>query len=179
MIPLEELSIFLPYDLTAYGASNICTIHSMSKEYISFFNGICLQECSYEYFFSGYTLLVHPLSRITEEIEVNGENIIPLVELAKIADCDTSDSNPKFFNDGNIFGVRFNIENDDDDFIYEVFAYDEYNNFGKHKRTYEQKPINSEISHCPNQLQLFQWLSKHHFDIFGWIDKNLAEPIKK
>jgi len=72
---LKKIAPYLPYGLQCYGASDVWTIHSMGIENISFFNGIILQECSFDYFFTDYSLLFRPLSDLTKEIEVDGNKI--------------------------------------------------------------------------------------------------------
>jgi hypothetical protein len=120
--------------------------------------------------------ILRNLSDITKEIEVNGEMFIPIIELAKIADCDTTDDECVFFNDGKTFGVRFNIENDDDSYTHEVFAFDDYNTFGKHKRRHKNDN-NGTIFHCPNQYKIYQKLFEWHFDVFDLLSHNLAIDI--
>jgi hypothetical protein len=121
-------------------------------------------------------LVLHPLSDLTKEIEVNGEKFVPLHELAKVADIDTSDEAPVFHTYNGVHGARYNIENDDDDYTHEVFAYDNYNNFGRHKRR-GGSDFNGDIFHCPNQLELFQKMYEWHFNVLNlpehlWIDIN-------
>lgn len=120
-------------------------------------------------------LLLRPLSDLIKPLP-SGE--IPLVELAKIEGrVDTSDpnyllselKNPSIY----AAGVKFKIENDDDDNKWDVFGYDTRYGFGRHFR-----PSLEQSSAC-NQLQLFEYLYANMFDIHGLIEKGLAVNIEE
>lgn len=112
---------------------------------------------------------LRPMTDLIKEIEHNGIKFIPLVELAKIADLDTTkyqlSSNPTSF------GISCDIENDDDDNKYEVLAYTIFDGFGLHYRP------SMEFHFLQNQFELFQKLYEWHFDVFHLIENNLAETL--
>jgi len=99
-------------------------------------------------------LICRPLSDLTKEIEHNGEIFIPIIELAKIAfnnldlnfdnikfEIDSSDGAPPCILNGK---VSFSFDTSDMSFIV----------------------INTNRTVCvPNQLQCFQWLIAHHFNL--------------
>lgn len=121
--------------------------------------------------------ILRPLSDLIKEIEVDGKKFIPLVEIAKTALCDTTKivGPSKTKTD---YGVMFDVENDDDSFKHEVFAYShEIKMFGRHYRTYPHYEHTSQILFVPNQLELFEKLYEWHFDIHGLIDSGLAVDI--
>lgn len=113
--------------------------------------------------------ILRPLSDLTKEIEHNGEKFVPLVELAKIVGLDIT----KFdlSETAIAYGLRCNIENDDDDDKYKVLGFDIFNGFGIHYRPSKSWGI------VPNQVELWPKLYEWHFDIFGLIENNLAIDI--
>lgn len=121
--------------------------------------------------------ILRPLSDLIKEIEIDGKKFIPLVEIAKTALCDTTKivGPSKTKTD---YGVMFDVENDEDSFKHEVFAYShEIKMFGRHYRTYPHYEHTSQILFVPNQLELFEKLYEWHFDIHGLIDSGLAVDI--
>jgi hypothetical protein len=120
--------------------------------------------------------IFRPLSDLIKEIELGDKKIKPIHELAKIADVDTSDANYISINYNDVYGVRYNIENDDDEYTHQVFAFDNYLTFGIHKRR-GGNDYNGDICHCPNQLELWHKLFEWHFDVWGLIEKGLAIDI--
>ena len=178
-LELKHIAPYLPYGLNCqlmgrYGS--ICLVDGASLSYVDVWSFKTITDgWDYEDVFP----ILRPLSDLTKEIdcsEVMGEKIVPIVELAVIADCDTTDDECVFFNDGVRFGVRFNIENDDDSYTHEVFAFDDYNTFGKHKRKHKSDN-EGDIFHCPNQYKIYQKLFEWHFDVFGLIKEGLAIDI--
>lgn len=140
MIPLEQLSVYLPYKLMCltpkhqfkYGTQESILMTGLSVDLgeliVEFLRNDDLELSNTIKWFKP---LLHPLSQLTEEIEIDGERFVPIKRLNELnidPNCD-----PVVLNDGTI-------------------NYD--------------------------PLKEYQLLFKWHFDIFGLIDKGLAEPIK-
>ena len=118
--------------------------------------------------------ICRPLSDLTKPIEHNGETFVPMVELAKIAEIENSDTKPTYskpIGNDNLWGVRFNIENDDDDEKFVVFGYDTVFGFGVHYRP------SMTINFVKNQIELWLKLVEWNFDIAGLIEKGEAIDI--
>lgn len=120
---------------------------------------------NFDYNFSYMLLLLHPLSDLTKEIEVDGFGIIPLISLLKI-------------HTGSNWGIKyFEIYKGDEEWaITNVqggwsFGYNSINQ--GFYLVYKSKRFDN-IKH---QLILFQQLFEWHFDIFGLIEKGLAIDI--
>lgn len=108
--------------------------------------------------------IARPLSDLAKEIEHNGEKFVPIVELAKIADVNVTDSF-KCVSVGNHYGVRFKDE-DDECVFYEIFAYStETNSFSFQSIEGEDIINERQIGLAQNQLQCFQKLIEWHFDL--------------
>ena len=121
-------------------------------------------------------ILLRPLSDLAKEIEIDGKRFVPLVELAKIEGLiDIADASPKFnylnLEDCKVFGVAFNIENDNNDAIIEVLGYDTKNGFGRHIKYEVGEPTFHIVGH---QYQLFEKLFEWKFDVFCLIEQGLA-----
>ena len=115
--------------------------------------------------------ILRPLSDLTKPIEHNGETFVPIVELAKIAEIENSDTKAtlsKLIGNDNLWGVRFNVENDDDYDKFVVFGYDTIFGFGVHYRP------SMTINFVKNQIDLWLKLVEWHFDIAGLIEKGEA-----
>lgn len=78
-----------------YGASGFWVITSLRKnfkggeEYVTIENSVTLQALSLEDFQSEYSVVKRPLSDLSKEIEINGENFIPITELLKLSNFNT------------------------------------------------------------------------------------------
>jgi len=178
-LELKHLAPYLPYQLECYGASEIWHLEGLSHRKIWIKNSRGFQTMDYGDFEADYSILLHPLSDLTKQIdcpEFMGEKFVPIVELAKIADIDTSDEDYHAVSFNDIHAVKFNIENDDDDYTHVCFAYDSYNNFGVHKRR-STEDHNGDIFHVPHQFELWSKCFEWHFDVFGLIEKGLAIDI--
>lgn len=103
--------------------------------------------------------LLLPLTALTQQLP---DGSIPIVELAKIAKFSFIESDKI-----NITDVAINIR--DDKYLF-GFNFN-WNSFHSYSLC-DQNPIN--VKH---QLQLFEYLFKNHFDVFGLIDKGLAAPL--
>ena len=108
---------------------------------------------------------LRPLSDLCEEIEFDGNRIIPIVELAKIAEGGKIEK-IKVKSDGQIFGVKYL----DSDSIETVLCY--------------HKEIRSFVMHTPGvgryndvfhlvsyQLDMFQKLFEWNFDVYGTLNQ--------
>jgi hypothetical protein len=155
---IKYLTHYLPYGVNSRDHSNSIYRLELSIDNIFRFIGK----------YSDLPIL-RPIQDLAKEIDVNNKKIIPIVELAKIANIDTTDYNISFTDVA--VGLRCNIENDDDDDKYEVFAFDTINGFGHHFR-----PSNSWAI-VNNQIELWNKLYEYHIDVFGLIEKGIAIDI--
>lgn len=184
-LELKDIACYLPYGVKC--RLNRTGIFNLDEEYPQPHNEICeitnLLKCNneweveisgedmdYSYGMIGLDEIDILLRPMTDLIKPLPDGTIPIVELAKIeGHVDTSDEDYKL---GSYildtYGVRFNIENDEDDNEYEVFGWDSVNGFGVHYRPSERIRI------VGNQRQLWQYLYAHHFDINNLICRGLA-----
>ena len=110
--------------------------------------------------------ILRPLSDLTKEID----GVVHLVELAEIqCECDILDYKLQSKVIGGISTFGINYINDDYGSM--VFGYDTFNGFGLHI-----KPMN-DILFVSNQLKLYEYLFKNHFDVYGLIEKGLAIDV--
>lgn len=163
-LELKHITPYLPYGLK--GKSSSGNFFYMDVNYNMLGSGI--EKRSIETWISDeYKPILHPISDIVKEIELNGEKFVPIIELAKISDSDFNivDSTKTKYG---LFGVKYYDK--DNELI--VFAY--------------HSDIHSfAISFCDNnyiliaghQLECFQKLAEWHIDIFGLIDAGLAIDI--
>lgn len=114
----------------------------------------------YQHAFNFKPLLL-PLSALTEPME---DWKIPIVELAKISDLGFHKF-IKLKGSEKIIGVKY-FDNKGDECVF-AFQPESYC-FGTH---YEQE---KEFTLTLNQLQLFEWLFEHHFDVYNWIEAGKA-----
>jgi hypothetical protein len=179
-LELKHLAGYLPYDLKGV----ISTKHQINEVELTHLSEYSLKTSpsihGFEYCsFSEFKPLLRPLSSLIKEIEVDGKRFVPMVELADIAYCDISDKNYKTAQDENSIGVSFNIENDENEFTHQVFAYSfTTKHFGRHLRVNPHQKHLAEVEFVLHQLELFEKLFEWHFDIYGLIDKGLAIEIK-
>lgn len=105
-----------------------------------------------------------PLSALTEPLE---DGSVPIVELAKIAfgEIEVLDTTQK---DG-LYAVKFIDEEEDTT----VFSYN--TNVCSFQADYmDMEELERRITIVPRQLQLFEYLYQHHFDIHNRIPAGLA-----
>lgn len=100
-----------------------------------------------------FKLLLLPMD-LSKPIIVDGKEIIPIVELAKIA-----------FPNEKIWTIESEEEG-----IVSCMDFD----FGYISNSFKSSGYMYKSVHVPSQLILFQWLLKHKFDVFGLIEKGLA-----
>ena len=102
--------------------------------------------------------ILRPISDLYKVID----GVIHIVELAKIANIEVSEDFYIFY--GEILATS---SNSGDDFWF------------KDGMFVHVPCFNDNSSIVKNQLQLFEYLFQHHFDVFGLIDKGLAIDINK
>lgn len=114
-----------------------------------------------------FKLILHNIYYLTKEIEVNGEWIIPIVELAKIESK-------------TLKSIEFyNWEMDESEPIYAVVGFRDsfgYNEFyiNIQSQCFFDCSRGGNADSPRNQLELFQKLYEMHFDINNLIEKGLA-----
>lgn len=120
--------------------------------------------------FTDIKLLLLPLSALTEPLE---DGTVPIVELAKMSNNNNSDC--KYAYELKKQGVVVNYIEDGNAYVCDYFNYDE-NGFYIFSDNYKfsHDYASSSKEYCRNQLQLFEYLFAHHFDIYGLIPANLA-----
>ncbi len=173
-LTIKHLSAYLPYGLKMmWSDGKIDTLNPSLDENDYKENEVRLPlvlfSISQEY--NNIKPILRNLSDLTKEIEVNGERFVPMVLLAQIAGLDTTKYDLSQYDNGRgvvSYGIRCNIENDEDDDTYEVLGFDLITGFGKHYRPSKQWSIVS------NQIELWECLHKWHFDIYSLIPQGLA-----
>jgi len=161
MIKIEEIRNFLGTELEfAKGKLHLCGCEIIDNDL-----RVSFTESRDNYPLSNFYPSVRPLSQLTEEITHNGEKIVPIVELMKmtfderyLTDFQSHDIRSEY----NSYIVYFKLWRIDFTFGYTPRMF----RFVKTK-----KGVNVAI---PSQIQMFQKLFEWHFDIFGWIEKDLA-----
>jgi hypothetical protein len=111
--------------------------------------------------------ILFPISSLTELREDLG--FVPMVELAKIANLDITKYDISKTN--NAYGIRCNIENDEDSDTHEVLGFDMANGFGHHYRPSKTWTM------VNNQFELWQKLYEWKIDIHNLIEKGLAIKV--
>lgn len=113
--------------------------------------------------------ILHPLSDLIKVIEVNGEKIVPMLELAKIA---FPKNRP--FDD---FHIKNNyVKLDKRNHQGYSFHFDKKEVSFDCRFDYNEKTWRTNC-YVPNQLKLIEKLYEWHFDIHGLIEKGLAIDI--
>ena len=112
--------------------------------------------------------ILRPLSDLYKTIKHNGKEVVPILELAKIAYIDDEGIDlcnfilQKRDNNGQIY---VSLKKD----RFEFFYNDEWNMFYSY--------LNGEIYDVPNQYQLFDYLHELKIDYRGLIDDGLAVSV--
>lgn len=117
------------------------------------------QASNTDYYFGDENdFMIKPIFRkldLTVPIKIDGVERIPLIELAKIAYPNRN------------WKINMNVG--------EASDCDREGFFGFHSGDfYMSDNAGFVVDHIRNQLQLFQWLFKHKYDVFGLIDAGLA-----
>lgn len=153
-LTLENIAYYLPYGLkaelqTAINFGEIYEVTGLNSDIVK------LDGLEYWNHLFEIKPLLRPMSQLTQKITIEGKECIPIVELAKIAfpnvEWEANRSLKISYKD------RYMFEYWNDSFCF-------WDGDGKKGRV-------------PNQLQLFQWLYKNKFDVFGLCDAGLALPV--
>lgn len=196
-LKLEHLAPYLPYDLTYFSPKHVATsmidvnkdesIEKMGPvSMISIINDSDMPPGHQR----GVKPVLRPLSDLVNEIEFNGEKIIPLVKMlentVQYGNCgikiiDIGSYGNGIRNDGEIgYLIKYTVS---------VMGNTEYTleyNFKGNSIQCKRNLVNlpesnqSKWSLQPvNFLNFITWLYKMHFDIYGLIEKELAIDINK
>lgn len=159
-IKIEELAPYLPYELFVYSLvhKRADLIIGMDKSHLGT-HRVYLKTNEIVYYLDALRN-IKPILRpmnLTTPIKIDGVEVVPIVELAKIAFPDYDNLDLEEEEGYCSFGIF--------DFAYEksinAFACSEY----------------TEPCDVPNQLSLFQWLFKNKFDVLNLIGQNLAVDV--
>lgn len=190
-LELKHIAPYLPYELNAYGSSDIWKILFCSNHKIAMSNGRHTLTRDIDDFNTEYDLILRPLSDLAKEIEVNGEKFIPIVELWEKYEAHEFRDNDIYtlkrpvkhagfqtnkYNfggaDHTVTKIKHVVEtNNMGDLVYD-FRYEwELRRFASTDTT---RRINHAIAY---QYDLFHKLFEWHFDVFGLIKSGLAIDI--
>ena len=149
-LELKHLAAYLPYNLRGFDIGNtVKTVHGIEGNEVKF------EHTSI--FIDVFLPVLHPISDLTKEIEINGKIIIPIVELAKL------------FHRSN-YPVTNYLNSGYNGLSYHVECY-----VDNDKSRYMFYIINPDIE--KNKWEEVEKLLEWHFDIFGLIDAGLAIDI--
>lgn len=162
-LEIKHLAPYLPYGLKLYGASDIWTMHSLGIENIEIYNGLNLQELSFDDCLCDYKPLLHPLSDLTKEITVDnyndGKSFVPycMIEDLGLAESVSLGFARVVFSFNKYYGIS----------ISERLSFIEY----------DLKEEIDKINKLPYSIikLLYQW----HFDVENLIGQNLAIDINQ
>jgi hypothetical protein len=146
MITKKEVAMYLPYKVMAYDErqeNKTDYIVGIYQDRLDFENWSPL-DCGQ---IENYKLCLRPLSDLTKEIEIEGEKIVPIVELAKIAF-----PNSKYELDG------FHVNLGHGYSFYFDYTVNSFNCL----KDYNDKTYNGSCF-VPRQFELFQKLLEWHF----------------
>jgi hypothetical protein len=154
-LTLQHLSGYLPYGLKIehptlkIGSRTISELKNLGQTNIEISHRMFVQ-------ISDCKPILHPLSDLTKEIEVNGEKFVPLVKMA-IRYANSTGYNDKIgMYNGKCYCYSKSSELE--------FRFDGHDFLLKGQRVQQQ-------------FKLFEKLYEWHFDIHGLIDNNLAIDI--
>ena len=167
-LEIKHLSAYLPYGLKVKWGADTANLVGLVRDAV-ILNGefwMSSQKTSID----NIKPILRNLSDLTKEIEVNGEKFVPMIELAKIANLDTTKYSLGDYN-GDTYGILCDIRNNDDYDTHEVLGFDLISGFGHHYKPSKNFTI------VNNQLELWNKLFEWHFDIFNLIPNNLAIDI--
>jgi len=172
-ITLKEIVGYLPYKLKVKSVDIFENdpIFELGLETTSNIKGVVSIDWVLR---DNFKPLLYPLSMLTQEIEHNGEKIIPIVELAKIALGDNYEKNHlTVINDDKFATLSMHSTPFFEKAKYIIFRFDEIQkSFTLNVFDYEFKPITTYS--VKNQLQMFEKLYEWHFDVHGLIERGLA-----
>lgn len=157
-LTLEHIAHYLPYGLKVNSPDN--QVYELTAWPYAGRNLTYIQE----FFENEDEPILRPMD-LTKAIQVEGTEVIPIVELAKIAfpDEDWRKPNGVFYYPK----ARNSYPKIPIDFTYN-------NGFSAVK---DHCHYDAQNIYIPNQLALFQWLFKHKFDVFNLIERGLAIDV--
>lgn len=181
-LTIEHVAPYLPYELTIQTPFGLRQLKGVDA---AIDNAFCLvfwndtkriiswaDDCK---------LVLRPLSDLTKEIEHKDEKLVPLLGLYKLRTQVTTDKIDRYYIEFDTAVLKFKEINSFNKTIKTYFEVDIDPNmvsFSIVTERYEDGHITGEnINMCGNELAMYQFLFKHHFDIFGLIDKGLAIDI--
>jgi len=160
--------------------AEIFTIQGVVKDITDTFYCYCdNEEHIYERQLDEVFPHVRPLSQLTQEIEVGGKRIVPIVELTKLLIENIEEfGSVKFYgatkihSDDNIYSIDFLFNNENEST--HKFTIDFYGNYPLLTMTRNIGFSGASYIQTLNYGLFFQKLFEWHFDVFGWIEKGLA-----
>lgn len=158
-IKIEELAPYLPYELSVYNLvhKRADLLIGMDKSHLGS-DRVYLRTNEIVYYLDALRNIkpiLRPMS-LTTPIKIDGVEVIPIVELAKI-------SYPEY--DWKI-----------DDALNSVYGKLCFG-YAKTRSFFWVDDYNGGFYRTPNQLSLFQWLFKNKFDVLNLIGQNLAVDV--
>lgn len=160
-LTLEQIAPFLPYGLKMWRSEKIWPLTGLN-------NRVEFQLLSFgphELNPIGCKAILRPMD-LTKPIIVEGKEVIPVVELAKIVIPNPSEE---------AFGGMNWFEYEGEAVLYDTGMESGY--LLKYVNGCFVLEGHDYSAYCPDQLDLFQWLFKHKFDVFGIIEKGLAIDV--
>lgn len=180
-LTLEQLAPYLPYGLKIKTKHGLHTMNSLNDHCVNF----DYEESFYYEDELEFKPLLHPLSRLTQEIEHNGKRIVPLFEIGIVTGLVRDDQ--KIINSEHRDGLSlievntgYYSEKSDGDIIRTisfsdtVIITDSVNN----KITGEKSELKRQFYIRPT-FEVFKKLAEWKIDFQGLIDQNLALPIEQ
>jgi len=163
MITLKEIAGYLPYGLKVIYTGNGKPFKGTKR-----IEELTIQNLELMLFLNKRAPLFHPLSDLIKPCLDGGK--IPIVEMLKICYKNIYNYYPEI-KCTSFFG---------EDLSFEVIAYDE----DRERMLFIWDVHMTSFAFCVNgnamfinQLQLFDWLYEHHFDLHNLIGENLAIDI--
>jgi len=176
-LELKHLAPYLPYGLKSIDdCGNIMVIDWQHQSYTNSIVGLCHVLKTVNSHANSFTPILHPLSDITKEIEVDGEKFVPLVKLYELSCIQVVDVVLDYKIE--IIGEEdgcFGLVVIDEDGKRDGFSLNTDSNKLQFQITFDKK--NNRGSWYLNQLELINKLFEWHFDVFGLIDAGLAIDI--
>ena len=181
-ITIEELSAYLPYNVQVK-EEYLCVIYNETviENYT-----LDIENLGFIFGNKNRKLLLRPLSQLTTEIEVNGEKFVPILELYKLSNeynykIDIDYDFVESWGAGKILKVYHNKEKTSyTEFIYNDLKFRKDTRYNKGSFCWGIDLPHNIVApnEIYNQYELFQKLLSWHFDIFGLLDRKLAEIIE-
>ena len=170
-LEIKHLAGYLSYSLKVldeeYGKTfEVCSYRQDSEEWMIYDD---IDGSVEEYSRDILKPILHPLSDLTKEIEVNGEKFVPIVEIGKMFDFDNLE---RFELDDDIIEYGFSQHYADDSQGFS-FGYFENGSFGLWCDEIDDSHPISEYCRLDVIQKLYEW----HFDVYNLIENYLAIDI--